>query len=134
MKRLFYIMLIALPLCAKDVDITSISEKIDALKQSKSTSPVLNYTLYDPFATAKPLLAAKQKPPLIKKRIRPIIVQTILNHRALIDGKWLRVGSSIYGGTISAIEQQHIVVTRGGKTITVPLKTGKRIIKTKEQH
>ncbi len=134
MKYLFYIMLIVIPIGANDIDITPISEKIEALKQSKKTSPVLDYTLFDPFATAKPLLAAKQKPPLIKKRFRPIIVQTILNHRALIDGKWLRVGSSVYGGTISAIEQHRIIVKRGGKTITVPLKTGKRIIKTKEQN
>jgi len=134
MKTLLSVLLIIGNLTAKDVDIAPIIAKIDALKHEKKTSPTLSYRLYDPFAKAKPLLATKQQPPLRKKSIRPIIVQTILNRRALIDGKWFGVGSRIHGHTITAVKAHHIVVATGTTTRTIPIKTGKRIIMTKEQN
>ncbi len=134
MKIFYLFLLITLPLWTKDVDITPIVKKIDALRAQKKTSPTLNYALFDPFAKAKPLLATKEQPPLMKKSIRPIVVQTILNRRALIDGKWLGVGKRIHGHTITAIKQHDIVVSNGTTTRTIPIKTGKRLIITKEQN
>ncbi len=125
-------LLSAAKLIAVNLDITPIVHKIDSLQQSRQTSPTVDYDVFDPFAKAKPLLAQKKQPPITKKRIRPIIVQTILNRRALIDGKWYAVGSRIYGSTVTAVKQNHIVLAKNGKTVTIPLKTGKRIIITKE--
>ncbi len=126
------LVLFSLHSSAADLDVTPIVSKIETLKQNKKTSPVVDYNVFDPFAKAKPLLAQQKQHPITKKRVRPIVVQTILNRRALIDGKWYSKGDRIEGSTIIALKQHHIVVAKGDKTVTIPLKTGKRIITTKE--
>ncbi|MEA2111479.1 MAG: hypothetical protein U9P71_05470 [Campylobacterota bacterium] len=114
------------------VDVNPIVKKIDAIKESKKSPTTLDYNIYDPFAKAKPLLAKKEQKPVVKTA-RPIRVQTILNGKALIDGKWHGVGSSVHDATIKTVANNHIVIIRDSKLITITIKSKKNIIKTKER-
>jgi len=114
------------------IDVTPISKKIDLLKNRKKSPATLNYNVYDPFSTAKPLLATKEKKPVVITK-RPIIVQTILNKKALIDGRWYGVGSKVHAATITAIKENSITIHSGEKYSVIALKSRKNIIKTKER-
>ena len=129
---LFLILLSAITVSAETLDVSHISNKIDTVQQTKKTSPTLDYNVFDPFAKAKPLLAKKGTKPVVNTS-RPIIVQTILNNHALIDGRWVDVGGHVHGATIKAINQNNIIVSKDQKQITIPLRRKKSIIKTKER-
>ena len=67
------------------VEINNLAPKIKNLKNGKKLSEKVDYDVYDPFATAKPLLIKKKK--VVKKKIKHvikhnhIIIQTIFNNK-----------------------------------------------------
>jgi hypothetical protein len=119
-------------LYSSTIDVTPISKKIDALKNYKKSSATLDYNVYDPFSSAKPLLATKEKK-LVTTVKHSIVIQTILNNKVFIDGKWFGVGSRIHGSTITAINANSISIIREGKYSIIALKSRKNIIQTKER-
>ncbi len=132
MKIALLIILTLSLLHSATIDVTPISKKIDLLKNRKKSPATLNYNVYDPFSTAKPLLATKEKKPVVITK-RPIIVQTILNKKALIDGRWYGVGSKVHGATITDIKTNSISVRNGKKHSVITLHSRKNIIQTKER-
>lgn len=115
---------------ASSVDVGLIVKKIEKLKSVNSMSEKLTYKVYDPFSHAKPILKSKiYRVPQTQKSIR---LQTILNNKVLIDGKWYRVGNSVQGALIKAINRDNIIILRNGKRVKVSFEQRKAIIKLKQ--
>jgi hypothetical protein len=132
MRIILSALLTFMTLYSNTIDVTSISKKIDDLKNNKKSSATLDYRVYDPFYTAKPLLATKERKPTNTAK-RPIVLQTILNHKVLIDGRWYGVGDHVHGARITAIKENTITLLSSGKHVVISLRTRKNIIKTKER-
>ena len=114
--KYLYIIILVLPLAlfGYGVDVNKISKQIDRLKSSKRVSASLDYDVYDPFATAKPLL--KQKQIKHRKHHKKVIrFQTILNDMVLIKNRWYRVGDKVYGYKITKIGRDSILISKKGK-------------------
>ncbi len=115
------------------LNIDNISKRIDIINKQKEISSKIDYNVYDPFASAKPIISESKKieeiEPII---ILPIIVQTILNNKVLINGKWHKTGDTVQGSVIKQINQKYIVVLRNKKKTLLTIKSNKSIIKTKE--
>ena len=111
-----YILFFLLPvlLFGHSVDIQQISKQLDRLKNHKKSISVIDYDIYDPFATAKPLL--KQIKYKRKKRKKTTIkLQTILNDKVLIKNRWYKVGDKVYGYKITQVGKNSIVVFKNRK-------------------
>jgi len=80
----------------------------------------------DPFIysnqNSKPI---KVKPKIIAKPIKkkidvqksnPLILQTVLNNRAKISGKWYKKGSIVQGMRLSKLEQKLVTLEANGRT------------------
>lgn len=130
MKKILLSLFLCTILFGYDIDVQKITQKIEKLKNFK-ISKRLNYKVYDPFATAKPIL---KKETIVRHIIarRAIVVETILNHKAFIDGSWHSSGGYIHGVKIIKVLHDGILVARGSKKVLIPLKKEKDIIKTKE--
>jgi hypothetical protein len=102
------------------------------LKESRNIPAAIDYKVYDPFLKAKPLLAQKEEKPAVTTQ-RILFVQTILNNKALIEGRWFGVGDHIDDATITAIHNNHIIISKGNKKLTIFLKAKKSIITTKDR-
>jgi len=129
--RLILIMTFFSSLAFSSSDVHEIAKKIDALGLDDTLNEKVNYKVYDPFKRAKPLLAKKEKKIEIIKR-KSIKVETILNERAWIDGKWLKKGSIINGYHITAINKNAIMLRHNKKEILIPLSQGKNFLRVKE--
>lgn len=120
--------LMPLILIASDVDVKELAQKIEILKNEERVSQNLDYRVYDPFSQAKPILKSKnfRVPKTTKKR--EIVLQTILNKRALIGGKWYSVGDRVQGELIESIQRDYIVIIRNNKRVKISFKQRKDIL------
>ena len=114
------------------VDVHLIAKKIDDLKRDNILSSEVDYKVYDPFRRAKPLLAKKKKVHVVRKP-KPIVVETILNNRAWVDGRWVQKGSKINGAKVKAVKKNAIIVSYDNKDVIIPVKRGKSFLKLKEK-
>ncbi len=130
--RLFLILLIGVSVAVAEVDVHKIAKKIDALHADKSLQMGVSYKVYDPFQRAKPLLAKKEKPAIIIKKRKKIKVETILNHKAWVDGKWLKKGDIINGAKVLAIKNDAIIILYDTKQVRIPLHQRTNILISKE--
>ena len=121
------IIFLPIMLFARDIDIEKISKQMDRLKSSKKIVSTLDYNVYDPFATAKPILKQK-KAKKQKKYHRIIKLQTVLNGRVLIKNKWYSVGDKVYGYKIVKIDQNGISLYKNKKTKKVLFKKRKDFV------
>lgn len=122
-KKIFFIVLV--PLTLFSLDVKDIAKKIDVLKLSRDISPTLNYKIYDPFAKAKPIIKEKK---VYRKKLKPIVIQTIFNNRVFINSRWLKRGDTVNGMKIKHIYKSYVVI--GQRKYRV--KTHKNLIKMKE--
>jgi len=131
---IFFLFTTTLYLNASDFSIDKIVKKIDSVQKTVQKSPTLDYKVYDPFATAKPILKQKSKTVKIVKNIKakPILIQTIFNHKVLINGHWYRVGDKVYGATIVTIAKKNIILLKNNVKRTIYMRNKKKIIQTKE--
>ena len=131
-KIITFLMICSLSLLA--IDITSIIETIDKMNSSTKISKKIEYDLYDPFASAKPILNKKENT-LDKTNdiFSPIILQTILNNRAFIDGKWYNEGDKVREYNIETIDSDSVVLRKKMKKTTLKLKMIESILRMKEQ-
>ncbi|MEA2099025.1 MAG: hypothetical protein U9P72_02745 [Campylobacterota bacterium] len=118
------------------IEINKIAPKINTLKNNKKISDIIDYEVYDPFATAKPLLIEKKivEKKVIKRVIKqnPIIIQTILNHKVLINNRWYSAGDIVQGRKIKSIRKDAIIVIENNKWVKIALKKNRNIINIKE--
>jgi len=131
-KIITFLMICSLSLLA--IDITSIIETIDKMNTSTKISKKIEYDLYDPFASAKPILNKKEN--TLDKTggiLSPIILQTILNNRAFIDGKWYNEGDKVREYNIETINSDSVVLRKKMKKTTLKLKMIESILRMKEQ-
>lgn len=112
-------------------DVHLIAKKIDALATDNTLSSKVEYKVYDPFKRAKPLLFIVEKPS-VAKRFQPLKVETILNDKAWVNGRWVKKGSIINGSKVIAIKKNAIMVRHDNKEVLIPLSTGKNLISVKE--
>jgi hypothetical protein len=112
-------------------DVHDIAVKIDAFAADRSLSETLDYKVYDPFMRAKPLLASREKSPP-KKHQKMFKVETILNQKAWVNGKWVQKGSIINGSKVIAVHKDAIIVADEDKEVLVPLYRGKNLLRVKE--
>jgi len=136
MKKLVLIIITPILLMADHIEINKIAPKIKTFKNSEKISDTIDYDVYDPFATAKPIVIVKKK--VLKKRIKhiikqnPIIIQTILNSKALINNRWYGAGDKIQGKKIKSVRKDAIIVIDNNKWVKITLKRNKSIIEIKE--
>ena len=114
-------------------DVKKIARKIEMLQHEKMLENRPQYSVYDPFRRAKPLLAKKTAYFQRKNRkFQSLHVETILNGKAFINGRWIGVGEKISGAKVVNIRQNSVVVVYNKKSIYIPVVKPKRVIKFKE--
>ena len=131
-KYIIIISILPSVLFASTLNIQSIVTKIKALQSNTKISSQLDYNVYDPFATAKPILIQKMKNRIKIQKKSSILIQTILNKKVLVGGKWLKVGDKVQGATIKTINKDNIVIFKDNKWTKVSFKRKKDIIKIKK--
>jgi len=116
------------------MEIKNIVNAIDKMNATPDIVKTIQYKLYDPFSAAKPLLNKKYNYSNgLKHPSQSIILQTTLNKRAFIGGKWYNKGDIVNGFRIRKIYTDSIVITKNSKMKIVRLKMVKNILKMKEQ-
>ena len=128
-RTLFLFTISFLPLIASMIDVQKIATRIDTISNSKISNKV-DYNVYDPFATAKPIL--KKKTIVKRAEQKNIVLETILNNRVFIERKWYSTGSYIHGYKIKNISANGIIITKNHKTLLIPLNKNKNLLKIKE--
>lgn len=125
-----------------DRDLKWVDKEIAAIKPArKGMSNAQMVNLDNPFATQ---LLLKQPPGSNQPQRTRILshvtdtgkqdfnLQAIFNNnKALVDGLWLRRGSSIEGYTVRTIGKDYVVLTRKGKRLTLTLNPMNENIKIK---
>ena len=131
-KIYFYLIFFAMSLFA--IEIEGIIKSIDKINSSVKIPKKVQYDLYDPFSSAKPILNTKND---LNNNIvsvkKPLILQTILNNRAFIDGKWYNEGDKVRHYYIKSINSDSLVLSQGKKIKTIRLTKIKNILNMKEQ-
>jgi hypothetical protein len=130
---IIYIFLFVSVLFSKDFDIEKVVAQVNSIKESNQLSPNLEYKVYDPFATAKPILKEKKRKGIHKTKVRRIIPQTILNGEVFIDKKWYAIGDVIRGYKIKNINKRSISLYKNGLYKKVYLKSSKNVVKIEEK-
>lgn len=128
MKKLF-ILFIPIFSFSDTINVDKVVKNIANIKKSIQISARLDYNVYDPFASAKPILIQKKKDIIKKLPIsRSITIQTILNKKVLINNRWFSVGDRVNGGLIKSIDKNYIIMIKNKKWIKVATKRKKRVI------
>jgi len=132
MKFIIYWMIFSLSLFA--MDISNIIDSIDRMNTSAKIPKKIEYNLYDPFSSVKPNLNTKNDTSeKIATILEPIILETILNNRAFIDGKWYNKGDKVREFKLITINSDSVVLIKDLKKTTLRLKKIENILKMKEQ-
>jgi len=133
MKLLIFLSIFSSIVSATDIeDIIKSIQKINSDKAIKIPKSI-KYDIYDPFSSAKPILNAENKQQ--KKQtneLSPIILQTTLNHRAFIDGKWYNKGEIVRGYKIQKISKDSVVLVKHSKIKVISIYSVKNILEMKE--
>ena len=127
--RVICLLLIASLLSA--MQISDIIKTIDKLNDLTAISSKLDYEVYDPFASAKPILKTKNISKKTLKHSNPIVIQTILNNRVFISGKWYNVGDKVRDFKIQNIRSDSIELSKDATIKIIRLDATKSILKTK---
>lgn len=130
---IFYIFIFfSVSLCAFDVE--SIIKKIENMEASNNTYDKINYEIYNPFATAKPIVKKSTTSEIVMSRPFPIVLKTILNEKAFINNHWYSVGDVFREYKIQAIHKSLVVLAKESelKIINMNALQSKINIKTKE--
>ncbi len=131
-KIIFLVFLFISDVFSIEIDnIISSIEKMNTLNKIPQTIP---YKVYDPFSNAKPILNTKSKSiNSITPSVEPISLQTVLNNRAFIDGKWYNCGEKVRDYKVKFIGSDSVVLVKDSKEITLRLKMVNSILTMKEQ-
>jgi len=131
-KGIILLMILSLSLFA--IDITDIIDSIERMNSSTKIPKKIEYNIYDPFSDAKSILIVKNNnDKKISSSLKPIILQTILNNRAFIDGKWYNEGDEIRKYKIKSIGSDSVVLVKNAINTTLRLNMIESILEMKEQ-
>ena len=138
MKKVLILLLIKTFLFADDTRVKKINQTLSELQtQLKNQSEENIKVTYDPFyPKIKKVLKKHQKSIYHKQRHyyhRPV-VSMILNHKAFIDGKWYNKNQKVAHYMLQEINEDHVVLTKKGKRITLHINNPKEILITKKVH
>jgi len=115
------------------IDVDNVIKNIANIKKNIQISARLDYNVYDPFATAKPIIIQKKKDLIKRLPInRSIIIQTILNKKVLVNNRWFSVGDRVNGNKIKSINKNHIIIIKDKKWMKVTTKRKNKLISIKE--
>lgn len=132
MKIIYVLIFFSILLYAFDVE--SITKKIENMEASSNTYDKINYQIYNPFATAKPIVKKSVTSEIVMSRPFPIVLKTILNEKAFINDRWYSVGDVFREYKIQAILKSLVVLAKESelKIINMDVSQSKINIKTKE--
>lgn len=125
----------ALPLWADQTaeEVKQIVAKMEAL-QRVTISPEADFKLYDPFRRAAPLIEKAKPVKKIKIPVRIPRLMAVMNDRALIDGRWLRVGDRIGGYRLIAVSSSGAWLSKRGMRRFLPIKKRRSLLKVKDRN
>lgn len=127
MRTIYALVLLGLNFAyAQDINIEELAKRIDNLESSTKLSKNLDYKVYDPFATAKPIL--KQSQIIKKKYHQKILLQTILNDKVFIQNRWYTKGDAIQGYKIKQIFKNSVLLCKNNKCKKTYQKTSKNLL------
>lgn len=115
---------------ATSVDVSTIAEKFEKLgKWEFPQAP--EYTIYDPFRRAEPLM---KRAKTVQHKPKPVALKitAIMNGRAFVNGRWVGAGERIDGYRVVEIRANGLVLKSRNRTIFLPLKQKKPLLKTKD--
>lgn len=132
MRTIYALALLSLNfLYAQDVNVEELAKRIDKLETSTTLSQNLDYKVYDPFETAKPILEQKQI--IRKKHNRAIVIQTVLNDRIFIQHKWYSKGDTVQGYKIKQIFHNSAQFCKNKKCKIIYQKSRKNLLKIEDK-
>lgn len=133
MNYLTLFFLLSTLLFAEEFDVSKVVEQVKSIKNLSKLSPNLDYRVYDPFATAKPILKEKKHKVWYKTTNKSIKIETILNDKVFIEKKWYATGDFIRGYKIKNIAKGNILLYKNGVYKKIYLKSSKNIVKIEEK-
>ncbi|MEO1937834.1 MAG: hypothetical protein ABGW85_04270 [Sulfurimonas sp.] len=124
-------------------ELTWVDEQIEAIKPPRvGLSPKEINQLKDPFILLvekkedKKTVAKKEKKhsrynytKKVHKRSYHFSLEAIMNKSALINGKWYKEGTYIYGYKITNVDRNKVILTKGSKKITLSTISKKKNLK-----
>jgi len=125
--------LIFIPLVLSALEIKDIMKSINKINSSNKIKQTIDYNVYDPFLTAEPILNIKKSYLKNKVTKNPIILQTILNNKAFIDGKWYNNGDKIREFKVESINSDSVILSKNSIRRVLRFKIADSILKVKEQ-
>ncbi len=115
---------------ASDAAVEAILEKFDRLEALQIPASV-GYRIYDPFKAAAPMVKKGVHRRAPARRALPAVT-AVMNDRAFVGGRWVRVGDRLGGYTVAKIGSGGVVLKKGRVTRLLPLSGKKKILQIKE--
>jgi len=115
---------------ASDSAVERILKKLERVESVQIPAKV-GYRIYDPFKSVAPLVKKSVRHRSFMRRSLPKVT-AVMNDRAFIGGRWVRVGERIGGYTVAKVGSDGVVLKKGRTTRLLPLSGKKRILKVKD--
>ncbi len=112
------------------IDVESIAKKLEKVGRWRLPETP-DYVIYDPFRRAEPLIKQAKKRTYTSQA--PVVrVSAVMNERAFVNGRWVARGDRIGPYRIVAVRAGGVVMKEGGRTLFIPLRLEKKLLKIKE--
>lgn len=139
--------LLASSLCA--TELSWVDEQIEAIKPPRKGSTIKNirnpfvflekngYIKKEPVLEEKTVSITNEKGELItkvvKEKPKPLVLNAILNHSALINGVWYKINEKIRSYTIVNIQKYTVTLKSIDRTMTLSTNVKKQNLKFKNK-
>jgi hypothetical protein len=138
MKKLLWLLSAFSIALYADTQTERIAQKLSMLEKEIRSAPTTLTIPYDPFfprtkSVKKRVRRDKNHTRHHPKYRRQLEVTMILNKKAFINGKWIKENQKIADYVVTKIDKDTVFLKRRGKTIALPLISGKSILITKEE-
>jgi len=146
MKKLYIILalLFTTQLMAAN-ELSWVDQQIEAIKPPRVGLDLKKLTkVHDPFiylrkkskkksgaSRGKKRYTASKTKKIVKRKPFRITLNAILNKSAMINGKWYRVGATVYGYKLAEVNHNQILLTKNNKKILLSTKSKSIDIKSK---
>ena len=113
------------------VDVESIAKKLEKVGMWELPATP-GYVIYDPFRRAEPLIKRAKKSTRTPPQAPVVRVSAVMNDRAFVNGRWVARGDRIGPYRIVAVRAGGVVMKEGGRTLFIPVRHEKKLLKIKE--
>jgi predicted amidohydrolase YtcJ len=112
-----------------ELSVKNIEKMVRDIRAKRTSKMREDTNITSPFVTVKQdenatidLLTKEEE----KKE--PFVLGAIMNHRAFVNGKWLKVGDELDGFTLKVIAKDHVKFTQKNRSIVVFFRKTKPIL------